>query len=164
MAEGSTVASLTKEDLDVLTVAEIRGIISHRLAIPRSHHSSKALLLEWILARADVGLIETLAAVIQVKLADRLSKREQQKRKNTEQVRSQRKAARVEAIEQRTNHDPNLYLDLPSEDVLHRCYESYIEATSDAAVKLSICAVCARELIPKDDSVSNIALSDIPNT
>jgi hypothetical protein len=44
-------------------------------------------------------------------------------------------------------HDYSKYLGLPSEQEIKKCFQAYISGTSNGALAMSICIVCARELM-----------------
>ncbi len=66
-------------------------------------------------------------------------------------------------MEEFTAHDINKFLDLPSDDHLKECYSQFYNATSNAATKDVICAVCAREISVTGDGISTLKIEDIPN-
>ncbi len=155
--------NLSREDLAILTIPELRNLVRHCLEIPRSHYNLKADMVNWIVAHASDGLQRTLQEACHAKLALKESKSAGKKRKRNDQQCLQRKAARVEAITTHYEHDPAKYLELPGEDVIHQCSQQFIEATSDAAVKAIVCCVCAREVSCQDEDVSQVAIANFPN-
>ncbi|EMD31208.1 hypothetical protein CERSUDRAFT_78293 [Gelatoporia subvermispora B] len=57
----------------------------------------------------------------------------------------------------------NEFLKLPSEDEVKNCYRAFHTATSNDALKMAVCGVCARELSVHDDQVKPHPLSLLPN-
>jgi hypothetical protein len=45
-------------------------------------------------------------------------------------------------------------MDLPNHDEEHRCYEAFYDATSNEALTLHICPVCARERLAREGEES----------
>ncbi len=160
MLEGK---ELTADTLQILTIQAIRTLVAPQLVVPRSSCEPKAVLVEWIVTHADSELSRILHAACAEKRADREIWSAAKKRKRSEHMQTQRKSARMEVLESHDAHDITRYMDVSSEAVFHQCSREYIEATSDAAVKLAVCAVCAREVGVKDDTVSVVPLADIPN-
>ena len=64
----------------------------------------------------------------------------------------------IESSEQ-GNRDLSKYLAIPTLEEKRKCYEDFYDATSNAALTLRICPVCAREMLEKDGEVTMI-LSD----
>ena len=63
----------------------------------------------------------------------------------------------------REQYENNKYLDLPSWDGVKQCYREFYNATGNAAVRLTICAVCAREVMQAEEEVVVYALDELPN-
>ena len=55
------------------------------------------------------------------------------------------------------------FLDLPTEVEVKNCYEQFYAFTSQPAVKMVVCGVCAREVGCVDEEVTCHRISDIPN-
>ena len=55
------------------------------------------------------------------------------------------------------------FLDLPTKDEVKECYRKYYVATSNAAVRMTVCGVCAREVGSQDCGVTAQRLKDLPN-
>ncbi|PSS19942.1 hypothetical protein PHLCEN_2v3115 [Hermanssonia centrifuga] len=158
-----TSADISPEALEVFTIAEIRSMIGPHLVVPRSSSQPKPRLVDWIVTHADPPLRRIIRTAWVARLAENEHKSASKKRKQSAQKQTQRKAARIEAVLNHSAHDISKYMELPSEAILQECSQQFIAATSDAAVMLSICAVCAREVGVEDDTVASIALPDIPN-
>ncbi|PSS32096.1 hypothetical protein PHLCEN_2v2137 [Hermanssonia centrifuga] len=156
-------SELNAELLSILTVAELLGLIAGAITVPRSHFTPKAKLIEWIIVNSTGDLSNALTAACEAKLQQGAALREAKKRKRAATLHSQRKARHQRWLEEADMHNIEDYLKLPSEDELLGCYREFIEATSNAATKLVVCAVCAREVSHRDDIVSEIPLKEIPH-
>lgn len=73
---------------------------------------------------------------------------------------STRKATRLDSDE---SEDLGEFLELPSEAVRKLCYCEFYLATSNAELKLVVCAVCGRERDQWPDKVSQPDLKEIPS-
>ena len=113
-------------------------------------------------------ILENLTPEVERSLRDKLAARTSsgpgtslRKRKREEpQQAPTRKSSRLDADEP---NDDGAFLELPSEAVLKSCYRQFYKATSNAALELVVCAVCARERGHQTDSVSDFNLEDIPS-
>lgn len=54
------------------------------------------------------------------------------------------------------------FLELPSSSVVHRCYEDFYNATSNAALRTVVCGVCAREVSVANDELSMMDMRTLP--
>ena len=66
-------------------------------------------------------------------------------------------------VSQQDNHDITCFLELPSKDWVQDCHWQFYGVTSNAAVMMLVCSVCARELGNQESKMTTIALNDIPN-
>ena len=60
-------------------------------------------------------------------------------------------------------HNPDRFLEPPSDNTIKSCYRQFYDATSNSALMLSICAVCGRERGHHPDKVTTLNLNDIPS-
>lgn len=60
-------------------------------------------------------------------------------------------------------HDPSRFMSLPTEAERKQCYREFYNATSNDAVRMRTCAVCARHQIVNESGLTTLSLSDIPN-
>ena len=59
--------------------------------------------------------------------------------------------------------DCSRYLQLPTTDEVIRCHRAFYQATSNAAVAMAICAVCAREKLHQGDTLDILNIAEVPN-
>lgn len=160
---------ITPESISILTISEILDIVrvDGSLQIPRSHISPKASLLEYILNHGPVDLKVRLKNVAEEKRAtkeDQInSRRDNRKRKKIDEQFSRRVSRRLEHI-QDEEHDVSKFMELPSKDRVKECYREFYDATSNAAVEMAVCGVCAREVSVRTDRVSVQNLLSLPHS
>lgn len=147
---------LTADDLSHLSVPVLCNILKGSLSIPNHQRRRKETLTRYILEHADARLKAVLEEAVKACTTDHPLKR---KRTITEF--QTRKAQRAVEIEQ-DDHDASKFPLLPSESVIHRCYEDFYNATSNAALKATVCGVCAREVSVLNDGLSTIRMQDLP--
>ena len=63
----------------------------------------------------------------------------------------------------RSNYDASRFLDLPTGNELRMCYRRFYDATSNRAVEMTVCAVCAREIDVWKEDVVEVNLREIPH-
>ena len=148
--------ALTTDDLSRLSVAAIRNIVIGSLTIPRHQQKKKEILVRYILEHADADLKKSLEEAVKACVANHPLKR---KRDVTDF--QTRKAQRAGDLE-KDNHDTSRFLEVPSSSVIHRCYEDFYNATSNAALKTMVCGVCAREVSVMNDGLSTMCVKDLP--
>ena len=66
-------------------------------------------------------------------------------------------------VSQQDDHNITRFLELPSKDRVRDCHRQFYGETSNAAVTMSVCGVCTRELGNQESKMTTIALKDIPN-
>ena len=142
-----------------LTLEQLRASVAGEIVVPRPIRKTKAALTAFITERLTPTLEKKLYDLLATRTAPRASA-SVRKRKREDHVPSTRKAYRLDSDD---SEDPTEFLELPSEAVRKSCYRQFYEATSNAALALVVCAVCARErgLVP--DDVSSIPLAKIPS-
>ena len=159
--------SEVRSELSSLGVRDLRRLVKGVLRVPGHPPLSKTNLLDYILCHASTEAIELLrnsARQHQIqKESVRLQKSIERKRKRIHLQSVARKAARlIEGADSR-NRNVSRYMELPSQRQVHQCYREFYQATSNAALTLMVCAVCAREVNRKQDCVVKIKLTDLPN-
>ena len=158
----------TYKYLNTLTIPELSALVKNRLAIPRNSQTSKQLFIDFVLDNAtpnlQISIRDAIAAKASKKSKDQCQRHAKQKQKqNDAQNFWWRTAARVEA-EIDEVHDISKFLELPDEVRVKECYRQFYNATSNAAVRLVVCAVCARELNMQSDGITECHLSALPNS
>ena len=147
---------LTADDLSHLTVPGICRIVKGSLVIPKHQRGRKEILINYILEHADAHLKGMLEEAVKACSTD-----QPLKRKRTDAEFQTRKVQRAGDIEQ-DNHDTSRFLEVPSSSVIHRCYEDFYNATSNAAIKTTVCGICAREVSVKNDGLSLVEMRTLP--
>jgi hypothetical protein len=165
--EGCPMSALTNETLSLFTVKDIRTFVSGQLQIPRHAASNKSLLIDFVLAHGSRPLLSSLETAVQVKLqeteAARLAGAASRKRKRSENQTSHRVARRTE-LEEEDAHDISKFMKLPTPVEVHDHYREFYDATSNNAVKMEICGVCAREVDVREHKVEKERIQDIPSS
>lgn len=59
--------------------------------------------------------------------------------------------------------DTRLFLDLPLEEEKQRCYQNFYNDTSNKALAMAICGVCAHENLIKEVSIKSVPMSQLSN-
>ncbi|KIM37618.1 hypothetical protein M413DRAFT_258503 [Hebeloma cylindrosporum] len=153
-------------DLLALTLSEIRTTARQKgFAIPRSAPTRKEDLLLYISQHASANIMSALTDFAREKEGRRL---EGQRRSRQEEVGQGRPAVRrrleeFRPVKPRHAYDQSKYLDLPTADEVKACYRHFYEATCNNALKMVVCAVCAREVGVQEDNVIVLPLRDLPN-
>jgi hypothetical protein len=76
---------------------------------------------------------------------------------------SRHEARAREREEQSAEHDPSRFLELPSASVIQDRYKAFYEATTNEALCMKVCAVCARSVNVRASGLVTRSLNDIPN-
>ena len=160
--------ALTADGLTRLTVPEILAITKGSLPIPAPQRGRKEVLIRYVLEHADTPLKQLLEEAVTSCAPDRSLKRkrtetqsETRKARRTETQFQTRKARRAAKTEEDL-HDVEKFLQLPSKSDVDSCYQSFYDATSDAALKTMICGICAREVNVTNDGLSTIPIQELP--
>lgn len=74
-----------------------------------------------------------------------------------------RRIDKFDTVLHREQYENTKYLDLPSWSDVEQSYCEFYNATSNAAVCLTVCAVCAREVGQTEENLVVFALNDLPN-
>lgn len=151
-----------RDVLSSLPTKEILGVV-HPLVVPNPFRNKKANLADFILQNVTPEVEENLRN----KLAARTPRKpggslRKQKREEPPQVPT-RKWPRLDTDELDEPDNNGEFLELPSDAVLKSCYRQFYEATSNAALEHTVCAVCARERGRLLDGISDLSLDDIPS-
>lgn len=143
-----------------LPVNQLKTIVREELAIPREVLYPKERRIEWIATHADSALLEHLEDAVRERAV------EQRRRKGvrTEERVERRQRARVEEEASHAIQAADLehYLDLPTPAQLQHCYAQLYDATSNEALAIGVCAVCAREVDVKRDRLRPVPLDELP--
>src|SRR6266478_375550 len=148
--------TLTADDLGRLPIPDIISIVKGSLQIPAHQRRRKDILTRYVLEHASAPLKSILEETVKSRTTDQPLKR----KRNPERFQA-RKAKRAEEVEQDV-HDTSKFLQLPSELDVYRCYQNFYNATSDAALKTTVCGICAREVNVMNDGLSTIRIQDLP--
>ena len=148
---------LQRADIERLTVKELRACAHGRLNLPKTIGERKETLVAHVFAHAsgDLGIEVEKALTLKFAVQERGAKRRREGEHNAVPARNPPHIL--------DDHDPNRYLDLPSEAQVKALYKKFYDATSNNAVQRVVCGVCAREWGRKDTDVQQIELSQIPN-
>jgi hypothetical protein len=147
---------LTSDSLSCLTVPAICSIAKGSLVIPGHQRKKKDILVHYVLEHADARLKGMLEEAVKACSTD-----QPLKRKRTITEFQTRKAQRAEDVPE-VDHDTSRFLELPSRSAIHRCYEDFYNATSNAALKTVVCGICAREVSVMNDRLSTIDIPALP--
>ena len=147
---------LTAEGLSRLTVPAICNIAKGTLPIPKHQRRRKETLIHYVLEHANTHLKDILEEAVKACTTNQPLKR---KRDPTEfQTRKTQRAGDVE----QDGHNSSKFLELPSESAVHHCYQDFYDVTSDAALKTTVCGICAQEVNVMNDSLSMTQIQDLP--
>jgi len=147
---------LTADALSCLTVPGIRNIAKGSLTIPKHQRGRKEILINYVLEHADAHLKDLLEEAVKACTTDQPLKR---KRSITEfQARKAQRAGDTEG----DGHNTSRFLELPSSSAVHRCYKDFYNATSNSALKTTVCGICAREVSVMNDGLSVVDISTLP--
>ncbi|KAK6992004.1 hypothetical protein R3P38DRAFT_3437864 [Favolaschia claudopus] len=124
----------TDIEISLLTVNEIRAITLSYITLPRELGKRKAEILQHIRSNGSEELLQALKTAAEQKEAQKGTVAGQ-KRKRSGDTQSSRRVAR------KTDSDV-----IPNTEETKRIYRAYYEATSNAAIAMMVCGVCAREI------------------
>lgn len=142
-------------ELRKLTVNEIlEAARQSGIEVPRAHQSPKEKLISWLSLQCSPRLEDIVQSIVTERFARRNERQREKRRRRAEEQRRRRQARRLEEHRraEAPARDISKYLDLPDTHRLHDCYAAYYHATSNAAFRQLVCAVCARErerLVPR---------------
>ena len=141
---------LTTVEISKLLVKDILATVKDKLTVPRPFRKNKSTLTGFVAQNLTPSLEESLNEALTGS----------KKRKREDETPPTRKAFRPDAEDQ---DEPGEFLALPSDVVRKSCYRDFYEATSNAALKLVVCAVCGRERDHRPDKVLSLGLKEIPS-
>jgi hypothetical protein len=151
--------------LSLLSTKSILECLKGALSISRAQRQSKELLIERVIQDAPTEHLHRLLALGQVKLAEKEKKgQESRKRKRDDQDEENSTRRVAQRLQDTEDYEPSKFLAVPTEEEVKNCYGRFYHATSNTAVEMSICGVCARECSVVDDQVKKVLLSNLPNT
>lgn len=133
----------------------------------RGEKRRKDLLIHAILENAPATDIEDLrrrGEAIRAAKSPRRPARRREHEENGEECARRTRPRTEEQSYKRPIYDPTRFMALPSEDERKERYRQFYDATSNSAVRLGTCAVCARSQVVKESGQTIIALSAIPNS
>lgn len=162
---------LLRQDISQLSIREICSHLRENLAVNRSLQHDKSQLLDYIIGNAPPQLLDILREAGQSKATAREQAKETRavtrKRKLAETQNTRRTAAHIEneleAIESECR-DIHKFLELPTNEEVKSCYGKFWDATSNKALQMTICGVCAREVSVHEDRPRLWRLTDLPNS
>ena len=160
-------SQLTCEELTLLTISEIQNLVQEKLTVSWAHHNHKDPLVDFVLTEASPELLASLRLAIDNKVAQKALVRErnlvERKRKRQEEQTSRCVAAKLDQILEEVR-DPSKFLELPNDNRVKECYREFYKATSNKALTLVVCAVCAREVNMEGDHVHVYQMTDLPHS
>ena len=147
---------------DVLSSLPSKEILSvvHPLVVPNPFRKNKASLTDFILRNITPEVEENLRNKLAARTPSKPGGSLQKRRREEPPQAPTRKWPRLDTDEL---DDDGEFLELPSDAVLKSCYRQFYEATSNAALEHTVCAVCARERGCQLDGVSDFSLDNIPS-
>lgn len=145
-----------------LTAKQLLAGVAGEIVVPRPIRKTKAALTTFITKRLTPALEKNLHDLLATHATPQ-TPAPAQKRKREDHSHPTRKAPRLDPDDLNDPEDSGEFLELPSEAVRKSCYQKFYEATSNAALELVVCAVCARERDRQSDRVSRMALDKIPS-
>lgn len=143
-----------------LTLKQLLDSAVGEIVVPRPIRKTKAALTAFITEHLTPNLEKNLQDLLAIRTAAKTAAPSIRKRKREDQPPSTRKASRLDPED---SEDSGEFLELPSEAVRKSCYREFYQATSNAALELAVCAVCARERGYQPDKVSQLPLGEIPS-
>lgn len=153
-------------ELRKLTVNEIlEAARQSGIEVPRAHQSPKEKLISWLSLQCSPRLEDIVQSIVTERFARRNERQREKRRRRAEEQRRRRQARRLEEHRraEAPARDISKYLDLPDTHRLHDCYAAYYHATSNAAFRQLVCAVCARELGVRESQIKILPLQHLPH-
>jgi hypothetical protein len=157
---------LSASDLSRLTMKEIRDLArSMELQIPVAVEKRRATMVDFVCAHASVTVATRLRECAEQKEASSSQIRQKRSGEMTEEepICKRIKTDNVRVVKARQEYDAQAYLDLPTVETVHQCYENFYNATSNDAIRLVVCGVCGRELNAAMDKTELLLLKNIPH-
>ncbi|KAF9778455.1 hypothetical protein BJ322DRAFT_1114276 [Thelephora terrestris] len=156
---------LTAVEISKLLVKDILTAVKGKLTIPRPTRNKKSALTDYVAANLTPSLEESLNKLLtggQKRKTLRAGAPGISAPAPSERDDEQLPARKASRPDTEDLGEPGDFLDLPSEPIQKSCYREFYEATSNAALKLVVCAVCGRERDHRPDKVSSLELKEIP--
>ena len=146
---------LTQDELQRLTVKELKACARCRLTIPKDVPSRKETLVMHILRNTSEDMTVEVRKVLWAKSRNQAggSKRRGEEEHHVVPARNPPHIA--------DDHDTNQYLDLPMQVEVKALYKEFYDATSSKAVKRTVCGICARECGKKDGVVEVVDIEQV---
>ncbi|KAK6992015.1 hypothetical protein R3P38DRAFT_2571602 [Favolaschia claudopus] len=135
----------TDIEISLLTVNEIRAITLSYITLPRELGKRKAEILQHIRSNGSEELLQALKTAAEQKEAQKGTVAGQ-KRKRSGDTQSSRRVARKTDSDVVEPNTCDKFLQIPNTEETKRIYRAYYEATSNAAIAMMVCGVCAREI------------------
>ena len=132
-------------ECSTLTFKEICEIARQNgLVLPRFALTTKAVLLLYIAGNGSSDVIDTLSNRAQERSKGK--KRVYDDEVGGRNVRRRLRFNHFQPVHARVEYDGANFFELPTADEVKECYRSFYRATSNKALKMFVCSVCAREL------------------
>jgi hypothetical protein len=157
---------MTSFDFSTLTIKELcETARQYGLILPRYAVVKKERLLSYISQNGTSHLFDALGNRVREKVDKgvKLKKREHDCEDDDGGKNVQRRLEGFRPAGSRDQYNNNMFLHLSSSDEVKACYRSFYGATSNLALKMLICSVCARELLLQEESVRVLRLKNLPN-
>lgn len=145
------------KELNQLTVKEILRVCgSEAFSVPSIIRKNKLQLLELIISSAPSPVVSALSTLIQQQKSKQDTTSQCKRKSGDAQLDSTHRTEKnvqcrisydYEPIPERNEYQNTRFLDLPTNQETQHSYSQFYEATSDVAVRLTVCGVCAREVL-----------------
>lgn len=144
--------------LSSLAIREILCFVRGRFHLSQVVRTDKNCLILAVIHNAPSDVLQRMHRVGEARLLCSRSEpsRYLQKRKRVEPYGLARGMEDMEV-------DGDSFLAQPSESCKRRCYADFFQATSAAALRAWVCAVCGRECGPMDEEIVLMKLNEVPN-
>ena len=151
-------------EYSALSIKEICEIARQNgLTLPRFAVVRKESLLSYISQNGTSNLIVALINRAQEKCVGTSKKRVHDDDEGERNVRPRLDWDGFRQVHSRDEYDSSMFLKLPTSEEVRACYRSFYGATSNKALKMLVCSVCARELLLWEEGVQVLRLEDLPN-
>lgn len=147
------------EALSSLSIKEILDATAHQLDVPAICRKRRQVLTDFVVKNATPAVEKSLLDRLATK-TPRSGTRLRKRKRDEPWPTTTRKLPRTDTDEPNDNGE---FLDLPSGAILKSCYRQFYKATSNAALEYAVCAICGRERSRQLDSITELALKDIPS-
>ncbi|KAF8195697.1 hypothetical protein K438DRAFT_1968205 [Mycena galopus ATCC 62051] len=133
---------MADEDISILTLQELRGLLLGRFPIPREVSSArKEVLVAYIESNASQDILDLLRIAAKEKVDAKRIEGNNKKRKRDHSKYIRRVVNKIEPSEEEDEeiHDINRFLEFPGPDETKGLYRKFYLATSNAAVAMAVC-------------------------